>query len=84
MRTKYFLSFFSYRYNNPEHIKFFEAVDKMFSGIPGGFPEERIPGLLYIWVSTRRKQMKENCIYILNFVKRQFEKHCRTFDRSKQ
>lgn len=71
----------NYKYNDPELIKLFEAIDKMFAVIPGGFPEEKIPGMLYIWESQRRQQMRKNCTFILDFVKKQFDKHCKTFDR---
>ena len=80
----YFTIFSSYKYNDPELIKLFEAIDKMFAVIPGGFPEEKIPGLLYIWESQRRQQMRINCTFILDFVKKQFDEHCKTFDRSKR
>lgn len=72
-----------YNYNDPELVTFCNAMDKLFSSIPGGFPEEKIPGLLYFWESKRRKQMKENCSHIMEFVKKRFDEHVETFDRAK-
>ena len=81
--TVIWLYYFRYNYNDPELVAFCDAMDKLFSSIPGGFPEEKIPGLLYIWESKRRKQMKENCSHIMEFVKKRFDEHVETFDRGR-